>query len=191
MALHTMAVLQAYKADVLKETDEGDDLTPEAVKELRRVTDLASRATKHTVHAIGRSMAGSVAAERHLWLNLTEIRDKEKVFLLDTPISQSGLLGEAVNTVVDKFRAAKSQSAALRQFIPRRVRESSNPSPSLPRERSLHRKESTSRRNDPVHPPPAMVWGARDHPLHRQRPHRRLELKRSSKSSAPAPSSRS
>ncbi len=110
MALHTMAILQAYQAEVLKEMDEGTGLTPEAVKELRRATDLALRATKHTARAVGRSMAASVAAERHLWLNLTEIREKEKVFLLDAPISQSGLFGEAVSAVVDKFRSAKTQS---------------------------------------------------------------------------------
>ncbi len=80
-----MAILQAYQADVLKEMDEGGGLTPEAVKELRKATDLALRATKHTACAVGHSMAGSVAAERHLWLNLTEIREKEKVFLLDAP----------------------------------------------------------------------------------------------------------
>ncbi len=57
MALHTMA----YQADVLKEMDEGTGLTPEAVKELRRATDLALRATKHTARAVGRSMAASVA----------------------------------------------------------------------------------------------------------------------------------
>ncbi len=78
MALHTMAILQAYQA-----MDEGTGLTPEAVKELRSATDLALRATKHTARAVGRSMAGSVAAERHLWLSLTEIHEKEKVFLLD------------------------------------------------------------------------------------------------------------
>ncbi len=38
MALHTMAILQAYQADVLKEMDEGDGPTPEAVKELRKAT---------------------------------------------------------------------------------------------------------------------------------------------------------
>ncbi len=46
--------------------DEGTGMTPEAVKELRRATDLALRATKHTARAVGRSMAGSVAAEHHL-----------------------------------------------------------------------------------------------------------------------------
>ncbi len=118
MALHT----KAYQADVLKEMDEGTGLTPEAVKELRRATDLTLRATKHTARAVGRSMAASVAAECHLWLNLTEIPEKEKVFLIDAPISQSGLFGEAVSAVVDKFRSAKTQSATL---MPRRARDNS------------------------------------------------------------------
>lgn len=83
------------------------------VKKLTRATDLPLRYIKHTVCTIGHSMVGSVAAEHHLWLNLTEIHEREKVFLLDAPISQSGLFGEAVNSVVEKFRAAKSQSAAL------------------------------------------------------------------------------
>ncbi len=54
-----------------KETLDLDGLTPEVVKELRKATD------KHTAQAIGRSMAGSVAAEHHLWLNPTEIREKD------------------------------------------------------------------------------------------------------------------
>ncbi len=44
MALHTMAILQAYQADVLKEMDEDDGLTSEVDKELRKATDLALRA---------------------------------------------------------------------------------------------------------------------------------------------------
>ncbi len=74
-----------------------------------------------------------MAAECHLWLNLTEIREKEKVFFLDAPISQSGLFGEAVRSVVDKFRSAKTQSAALKQFMPRRSRDYSTPSSFLSR----------------------------------------------------------
>ncbi len=42
----------------------GGRCDPEAVKELRRATDLALRATKHTAWAVGRSMAGLVMAER-------------------------------------------------------------------------------------------------------------------------------
>lgn len=83
-----MAILLAYQADVLKELDEGGGVTPEAVKELCMATDLALRATKHTARVVECSMAGLVAAECHLWLNLPEICDKEKVFLLDVLVSQ-------------------------------------------------------------------------------------------------------
>ncbi len=152
-------VLQAYQADVLKEMDEGTGLTPEAVKELRRATDLALRATKHTARAVGRSMAASVAAERHLWLNLTEIREREKVFLMDAPISQSGLFGEAVSAVVDKFRSAKTQSAALKQFMPSRSRDYSTPSSSVSREQSLPRKEPPSVEPRPRALPPLRFGG--------------------------------
>ncbi len=58
-----------------------------------------------------------------------EIREKEKVFLLDAPISQTGLFGEAVSSVVEKFSSVKSQSAALKQFMPRRMRDPQTLSP--------------------------------------------------------------
>ncbi|ROL54028.1 hypothetical protein DPX16_10451 [Anabarilius grahami] len=101
---HSVAVLQAYLPDVL---DEGEGLTPEPVKELRWATDLALRATKHTARAIGRSMAGMVAVEHHLWLTLTDIKEKDKTFLLDAPMSKDSLFGESVTAVVEKFPAAK------------------------------------------------------------------------------------
>ncbi len=186
-----MAILQAYQADVLKEMDEGAGLTPEAVKELRRATDLALRATKHTARAVGHYMAGSVAAERHLWLNLTEICEKEEVFLLDAPISQSGLFGEAVSSVVEKFRSAKTQSAALKQLMPRRMRDHSTPSSSLSREQSLPRKKPSGRSCAPAHPPSTTVWGARGRPFPHQRPRRRVDLKRPVRPAASAPPSRS
>ncbi len=192
MALHTMAILRAYQADVLKEMDEGTGLTPEAVKELRRATDLALRATKHTARAVGRSVAGSVAAECNLWLNLTEIREKEKVFLLDEPISQSGLFGEAVSSVVDKFRSAKTQSAALKQFMPRRLRDYSTPSSSLSREQSLPRKEPSGGSGaQAMHPSPTTVWGARGRAFPHQHPRKRVNLKRPNRPAAPANPGRS
>ncbi len=183
MALHTMAILQAYQADVLKEMDEGTGLTPEAVKELRRATDLALRATKHTARAVGRSMAASVAAERHLWLNLTEIREKENMFLMDAPISQSGLFGEAVSAVVDKFHSAKTQSAALKQFMPRRARDYSTPS-SVSREQSHPRKEPPSGGAQATRPSSTTVWGARGRSSSRQQPRKRVNLKRPNKPAA-------
>ncbi len=121
-ALHTMAVLQAYQADLLKDLDQGQGLPPEAVSELRRTTDLALRATKQTAAAIGRSMAAMAATERHLWVNLADIREEEKRFLLDAPVSPSELFGTSVETVVDRFKEAKARSAAYESCIPRRPR---------------------------------------------------------------------
>ncbi len=136
-------------------------------------------------------MVGSVAEERHLWLNLTEIREKEKVFLLDAPISQSGLFGEVVSSVMEKFCSAKTQSAALKQFMPWRMRDHSTPS-SLSREQSLPRKEPSGRScAQAAHPPLTMVWGARGQPFPHQRPRRRVDLKRPSRPAASAPPSRS
>lgn len=63
--LHTMAILQAYQADLLKDLDEGEGVNPDTIRELRRATDLSLWATK-----LGRSMAVLVASKRHLWLNL-------------------------------------------------------------------------------------------------------------------------
>ncbi len=168
----------------MKEMDEGTGLTPEAVKELRRATDLALRGTKHTARAVGRSMAASVAAERHLWLNLTEIREREKVFLMDAPISQSGLFGEAVSAVVDKFRSAKTQSAALKQFMPRRSRDYSTPSSSVSREQSLPRKEPSGDGAQATRPSPTTVWGARGWSFPRQQPRKWVNLKRPNRPAA-------
>ncbi len=118
--LHTMAVLQAYQADLLKELDEGEGFGVDDICELCRTADLSLRATKETARAIGRSMAALVAAERHLWLTLSDIKDRDRVFLLDAPLSPSGLFGDAVNTVVDRHQEAGRQAAAFQRFLPRR-----------------------------------------------------------------------
>lgn len=103
LALHTMSVLQAYQADVLKDLDERAGVTSEAVKELRQASDLALRVIKHTACTIGRSMPGLVAVERHLWLNLAEICDKDKGFLV------------TVNAVIKML--AKQQSIEFKQLF--------------------------------------------------------------------------
>ncbi|KAL0194944.1 hypothetical protein M9458_008516, partial [Cirrhinus mrigala] len=66
-SFHMMVVLQAYQADLLKDLDKGQGLSPDEVVELRRTTDLALRATKQAATAMGRSMVVMVVTERHLW----------------------------------------------------------------------------------------------------------------------------
>ncbi len=61
-----------------------------------------SAETKETDRAIGRSMAALVVAERHLWLTLSDIKVCDRVFLLDAPLSPSGLFGDAVGAVISQ-----------------------------------------------------------------------------------------
>ncbi len=112
--LHTMAVLQAYQADLLKELDEGEQISSSDVGELRRTADLALRTTKETARAIGRSMA----VERHLWLTLSDMKDKDRICLMDAPLAPSGLFGDAVDSVVDRYQEALKQVAAFQRFLP-------------------------------------------------------------------------
>ncbi|XP_056104257.1 uncharacterized protein si:ch211-79h18.2 [Rhinichthys klamathensis goyatoka] len=46
--LHTMAILQAYQADLLRDMDNCEEVSADAIRELRRTTDLSLRATKET-----------------------------------------------------------------------------------------------------------------------------------------------
>ncbi|KAI2645010.1 2-oxoisovalerate dehydrogenase subunit beta [Labeo rohita] len=91
--LHTMSVLQAYQADLLKELDESDEIRKDDITELRRTTDFS------TVY-------GSP--------------EKDRVFLLDAPLAPSGLFGDAINSVVDRYQEARKQAAAFQRYLSRR-----------------------------------------------------------------------
>ncbi len=108
-----MAVLQAYQADLLKDLDNGQGLSPDEVAELRRTTDLAHRATKQAATAMGRSMAAMVVTER---------RRKRRAFFSMLQSRLPELFGTSVEMVVEKFREARARSAAFKTFIPRRSR---------------------------------------------------------------------
>ncbi len=111
--LHTTAVLQAYQAELLGDLDEEDTIKSDDISEIRRAIDLSLRATKENAKAIGRSMAALVITERHLWLTLSQLNNRDRAFLLNAPVSPSGLFGGAVNSVVDRFQEAKKQAAAF------------------------------------------------------------------------------
>ncbi|KAL0161017.1 hypothetical protein M9458_044742, partial [Cirrhinus mrigala] len=152
--LHTMSVLQAYQADLLKELDEGEEIKDSDIAEVRRTADLALRATKETAHAIGRSMAALVAAERHLWLTLSDMKEKDRVFLLDAPLSPFGLFGNSVNSVVDRYQEARKQAAAFQRFLPLRhpAREAAGREQPRPSTSSSYRdaqKQSVATRTQP------------------------------------------
>ncbi len=107
-ALHSMAVLQVFQAKLPHSMDESNP-NPAAFSELRSVTDLALRATKITAQAIGRFMAHLLVLERHLWLNLTEMKDADKVPFLESPVSPTSLFGPAVEDIAEQHRSRPRQ----------------------------------------------------------------------------------
>ncbi|KAL0152765.1 hypothetical protein M9458_052488 [Cirrhinus mrigala] len=146
-----MAILPVYQAKVLKDLHEGVP-DPELLQELRSATDYALRATKVTAQALGRAMSTMVVQERHLWLNLAEMRDAEKVRFLDAPISQAGLFGETVVEFAQQFSMVKKQTEAIKHIS----------NPCLLCAEGGHLREQLRPRNLPVlqlHPPcgPARV----------------------------------
>lgn len=66
-------------------------MAPAEIEELCHTTDLAHHATKQAARAIDRSLAVLVTMERHLWLNLLGLKEKERSFLLDARVSPAGL----------------------------------------------------------------------------------------------------
>ncbi len=107
--------------------DESDP-NPAAFSELRSATDLALRATKMTDQVIGRSIASLVVLERHLRLNLTEMKDADKISFLDSPVSPTGLFGPAVEGFAERFTAAQKSSQAMWHFLPKRSSSAANSS---------------------------------------------------------------
>ncbi len=93
-ALHAMAFVQVHQAKVLKQVHEGST-DPGLMQELRTATDFALRATKVTARSLGKATSTTVVQERHLWLNLVEVKDVDKARFLDPPISQAGLFGNS------------------------------------------------------------------------------------------------
>ncbi len=100
-ALHAMALLQVHQAKALKQLHEGG-ADPGVLQELRTATDLALWVTKVTARALGQTMSTLVVQEHHLWLTLADMRESDKHRFLDSPISQAGLFGEAVEDFAKK-----------------------------------------------------------------------------------------
>ncbi len=89
-ALHAMAILQVHQAKALKQVHEGCTDTG-LMQELRTATDFALRATKVTARSLGKAMSTMVVQERHLWLNLAEMKDVDKARFSTPPFPPSHL----------------------------------------------------------------------------------------------------
>ncbi len=111
-ALHAMAVLQVFQAKLLQAA-EGGALTAEATKDLRAATDFALMATKRAAQSVGKAMGFMVVHQRHLWLNLADLKEADRKVLLNAPVTPSGLFGDAVESITERFAEAQKRAKAM------------------------------------------------------------------------------
>ncbi len=112
-----MVILQVHQAKALKQVHKGST-DPGLMQELRTVTEFDLRATKVTARPLGKAMSTMVVQERHLWLNLVEMKDVDKAHFLDAPISQAGLFGDTFEGFAQQFSAVQQQTEAIQHTCP-------------------------------------------------------------------------
>lgn len=105
-----MAILQAKALILHKGSSE-----PGLMQELRMATDIKFRAMKVAVRVLGQTMSIFTVQERHLWLNLAELRDVIRMHFLEAPISQGGLFDNNVEDFAQQFSAVQKLTEAIKQ----------------------------------------------------------------------------
>ncbi len=147
-----MALLQVHQAKALRDLHEGGH-DPQVLQELRAATDLALWATKVTAWSVGRVISTLVVQERHLSLCLAELRDNDKVRFLNSPVSQTGLFGYAVENFAQ-------ESEAISHILLGRSSVASTPPPAAPKPARRQRRPlglpPLPRRSNSLHPSGAM-----------------------------------
>ncbi|XP_051550753.1 adhesion G-protein coupled receptor G7-like [Myxocyprinus asiaticus] len=134
--------------------EQGSD--PELLKELRTTTDLALRATKATIQAIGKAMSNLVVLDQHIWQTLTEMCN--------------GLFSNAVEGFSESFIMAQKQSQQIKHFLPKRsstspfpVRSKSNSGQRPAKNPSLTPPAQLKATTEPL-VKPRKPWPKRKHP---------------------------
>ncbi len=122
---------------------EGGALSPDAVNDLHDTTDFALMATKHAAQTIGKANSFLVILQRHLWLNLADLKDTDRKVLPNATVTPSSLFGDAVESIMERFVEAFQQQTM-------RSRSSLVPGLSQLRESRVPRQELDVRRK---------VWG--------------------------------
>ncbi len=88
-ALHIIAFMQVHQAKALKDLHEGGH-DPEVLKELQNAIDPVLRAKNFTARSLRHAMSTLVVQECHLWLCLADMRDANKIWFINAPMSLAG-----------------------------------------------------------------------------------------------------
>ncbi|XP_062409095.1 uncharacterized protein LOC134100063 [Sardina pilchardus] len=175
-AQNTVSLLLAYVAELQAEVgaalEEGKPVK-DLWTEIRTAMDFVMRSTRCSNQAVGRAMGLTVVAQRHLWLNLSKVPDKDRHAFLDAPVDPSGLFGSAVQAMQTRCESKKKENEAFSYLLPRRLapststsaaaQRSHSPQPAKPARQwpSKRFQSTTPRQPQPQpQPSPAVVQGA-------------------------------
>ncbi|RXN07737.1 Glycosyltransferase LARGE1 [Labeo rohita] len=129
-ALSSMSLLQTYQAICLGELSEAVSAgrpCDALMGEVLSTADYILRATRGALVSLGHAMAGTVVAQRHLWLTLANLPERDRSAFLSTPISPSGFFGAGLGAVQALFEDSKKQAESLRGSMPRRFSRPAQP----------------------------------------------------------------
>ncbi len=62
-----------------------------------------------------------VVLQRHLWLNLADLKEADRKVLLNALVTPSGLFGDAVESITERFAEAQKRAKAMSHVMPRRT----------------------------------------------------------------------
>ena len=81
------------------------------VNEVRLATDYILRVLRGAVLSLGRGMTSMVVVQRHLWLTLSDVSDRERAVYL-------GLFGPSLDAILAKFELRKKQNVGSEHHHP-------------------------------------------------------------------------
>ncbi len=97
-------------------------------------------------------------------VNLSNIKGKDKNFLMDAPISPSGLFGGAVNSFVERFQESAKQAAVFQKLLPRRIHISGAAEREQPQtSKASSTQRATQKQSVAYRAPPHKDWGHGKH----------------------------
>ncbi|KAI7798269.1 hypothetical protein IRJ41_024254, partial [Triplophysa rosa] len=159
-ALSSMSLLQTYQAICLGELSEAMSAgmpCDALMGEVRSTADYILRATRGVLGSLGHAMASTVVAQRHLWLTLANLPERDWSAFLSAPISSSGLFREGLGAFQARFEDSKKQTESLRGSMPRRFN-APGPLTANTGLRSVYR-PPPAKRPAPVAAPRPDAWG--------------------------------
>ncbi len=75
-------------------------------------------ATKRAAQALGKAMGFMIVLQRHLWLNLADLKDADHQVLLNATMTPSSLFGDVVESIIEPFVEAQKRGKAMSHAFP-------------------------------------------------------------------------